>query len=157
MRLPRDHQAWFFDLGGTLLEIEEDEIALTAGGWVIPLAGAMEALAHLQGRKVFIVSNQAAVADGSLPALTAYDFIRQVNRLSGGAVIDFRFAMHPPEAGHPWRKPAPGMLLDLASVYRLDLRRCAMVGDSENDRLCARNAGIGAFYWIADFLALSGE
>ncbi len=149
------YQAWFFDLGGTLIEIENDEVALNAQGEVIAVPGAMEALARLRGQKLFIVSNQAAVALGSLAALRAYDFIRQVDALCGGAVTDFRFAMHPPEAKHPWRKPAPGMLQDLATVYGLELSQCAMVGDSQSDETCARNAGIGAFFWIDEFLKRS--
>jgi D-glycero-D-manno-heptose 1,7-bisphosphate phosphatase len=152
MGSPDGYQAWFFDLGGTLVEIERDEVALSAQGRVVPVPGAMEALKRLRGQNVFIVSNQAAVAQGNLTALQAYDFIRQVDALCGGAVTDFRFAMHPPEARHPWRKPALGMLQDLATVYGLELSRCAMVGDSQSDETCARNAGIGAFFWIDEFL-----
>ncbi len=152
-----DYQAWFFDLGGTLVEVEDDEIAVTSEGRIIPVSDAMDALARLRGRPIFIVSNQASVAAGTLTATQAYDFIRQVNDLSGGAVTDFRLAMHPPEASHPWRKPAPGMLTDLALVYSLDLSRCAMVGDSINDETCASNAGIGAFFWINDFLGIYAD
>ncbi len=155
MRSLDGYQAWFFDLGGTLVEIERDEIALSAQDRVVPVPGAMEALARLGDQRIFIVSNQAAVAQGSLAAMRAYDFIRQVDALCGGAVTDFRFAMHPPEANHPWRKPAPGMLQDLATVYGLELAHCAMVGDSRSDETCARNAGIGAFFWIDDFLSRS--
>jgi D-glycero-D-manno-heptose 1,7-bisphosphate phosphatase len=149
------YQAWFFDLGGTLVQIERDEVAVTAQGRVIPIPGAIEAIARLRDERMFIISNQAAVAQGSLAAMQAYDFIRQINTLCGGAVTDTRFAMHPPEANHPWRKPAPGMLQDLATVYGLELSRCAMVGDSQSDESCARNAGIGAFFWIDDFLSRS--
>ena len=155
MRSLDGYQAWFFDLGGTLVEIERDEVALTAQGRVIPIPGAIEAIVRLRDERMFIVSNQAAVAQGNLAAMQAYDFIRQINTLCGGAVTDFRFAMHPPEANHPWRKPAPGMLQDLATVYGLELSRCAMVGDSQSDESCARNAGIGAFFWIDDFLSRS--
>ncbi len=147
-----DVAAWFFDLGGTLVEIEGDEVALTEHDRVIPRGGAIEALTRLAGRKVFVLSNQAAVARGTLPALQIYGFVDQINRLCGGAITDFRFAMHPPEAGHPWRKPAPGMVLDLALVYGLELARCVLIGDSASDQACARNAGVGRFLWIDEFL-----
>jgi histidinol-phosphate phosphatase family protein len=148
-----DAEAWFFDLGGTLVAVEGDEIALDAAGRLRPLPGAIEALRRLRGRRVFVVSNQAGVAQGTITAMRAYGFIEQLNRLTEGAITDFRFAMHAPEAGSDWRKPGPGMIRDLALVYRLDPGRCVMVGDSESDRLCAERAGIGRFVRAADFLA----
>lgn len=147
-----DYDAWFFDLGGTLVEIEDDEIALTSEGRIIPLPGAIEALERLRDARVFIVSNQASVATGSLTALQAYDYVAQINALCGGTVMDFRLAMHASGANHPWRKPGIGMLEDLALVYGLDLTRCAMVGDSINDKRCAQAAGIETFFWVNDFL-----
>ena len=135
-----------------MVEIDGDEIALTPEGRIMPLPGAIEALSRLKDSRVFVISNQAAVAVGSLPAMQAYDYIRQINELCGGAVTDFRFAMHPANADHPWRKPVPGMVEDLAVVYGLDLLRCVMIGDSVNDERCARAAGIGTFIWIDDFL-----
>ena len=149
---PADYEAWFFDLGGTLVEIEGDEISLTAKGRIMPLPGAIEALKRLHGAPVFVVSNQASVGTGALPALQAYDYIAQINALCGGTIIDFRFAMHPSGSNHPWRKPGTGMLEDLALVYDLNLLRCAMVGDSANDERCAQAAGLAAFFWIEDFL-----
>ncbi len=146
------YEAWFFDLGGTLVEIEKDEIALGSDGKVVPLPGALEALEQLRGEKVFVVSNQASVATGALPALQAYDYIAQLNALCGDIIQDFRFAMHPAEANHPWRKPGSGMVEDLALVYRLDLSRCVLVGDSDNDRRCAQSAGVGTFLWIDAFV-----
>lgn len=149
---PSDYEAWFFDLGGTLVAIEDDEIALGPDGRVIPLPGALEALERLRGARVFIVSNQASVASGTLTALQAYDYIVQINALCGNIVVDYRFAMHPAGAHHPWRKPGTGMLEDLALVYGLDLTRCAMVGDTANDQRSAQAAGIASFFFIDDFL-----
>lgn len=149
---PTDYEAWFFDLGGTLVEIKDDEIALTTEGRVIPLPGAIEALERLHGAHVFVVSNQASIGTGVLPALQAYEYIVQIIALCGGTIMDFRFAMHPSGANHPWRKPGAGMLEDLALVYGLDLSRCAMVGDSINDQLCAQAAGVAVFFWNDEFL-----
>lgn len=39
------------------------------------------------------------------------------------------------------RKPKPGLLLDAAKDYHLDLTQCFMVGDSQNDIDAGRNAG----------------
>jgi len=144
--------AWFFDLGGTLVAIEDDEIVLDQNNRITPLPGAMAALSQLKGEAVFVVSNQASVASGALPALQAYDFIIQLNALCSGVIRDFRFAMHRGDANHPWRKHGTGMVDDLALVCGLDLSRCVLIGDSVNDQRCAQAAGIGMFFWIDDFL-----
>jgi D-glycero-D-manno-heptose 1,7-bisphosphate phosphatase len=46
------------------------------------------------------------------------------------------------KADHPWRKPAPGMLLEAARDLDLDLASSVMIGDQWNDMLAASRAGI---------------
>jgi D-glycero-D-manno-heptose 1,7-bisphosphate phosphatase len=43
-----------------------------------------------------------------------------------------------------WRKPAPGMLLQAARDFSLDLTASLLVGDNERDIEAARAAGLGA-------------
>lgn len=43
---------------------------------------------------------------------------------------------------HPWRKPNPGMILQAASDFGLDLPNCALVGDGMRDIEAAATAGI---------------
>jgi D-glycero-D-manno-heptose 1,7-bisphosphate phosphatase len=45
-------------------------------------------------------------------------------------------------ADHPWRKPAPGMLLAAARDLDLDLANAVMIGDQWNDMLAASRAGV---------------
>lgn len=47
-----------------------------------------------------------------------------------------------------WRKPAPGMLLE--AIERYGTRNALMIGDSEEDRLAAKAAGID-FVWADEF------
>jgi D-glycero-D-manno-heptose 1,7-bisphosphate phosphatase len=47
------------------------------------------------------------------------------------------------KADHPWRKPAPGMFLQAAADFDLDLDRCIAVGDRLTDIQAAAAAGIG--------------
>lgn len=42
---------------------------------------------------------------------------------------------------HPWRKPAPGMLLQGAADFNIDLSQSYMIGDRESDILAGKNAG----------------
>ena len=151
------YDATFFDLGGTLLAIEDDEIAIDGRGRVRVLPGVSEALRALAGQPVFVVSNQQGVALGTLREAEARGFIEQLDAAAGGAITDYRICMHRAEAGCPCRKPRPGMLLDLARAHGLDLARCLMVGDSENDRRCAEAAEVGAFEWAVAFFAATDE
>lgn len=41
------------------------------------------------------------------------------------------------------RKPNPGMLLQAAKIYNLDLKRSVMIGDKSSDMQAALNAGVG--------------
>ena len=45
-------------------------------------------------------------------------------------------------ADHDWRKPKPGMILQAAAEFQLDLRRSVMIGDKISDIQAAAAAGI---------------
>lgn len=56
-----------------------------------------------------------------------------------------------------WRKPAPGMLLQAARDFALDMTASLLIGDSEHDIEAARAAGLGTAIRFADpGLVLSG-
>lgn len=143
--------SFIFDLGGTLLAIADDEIALDAEGRVTLLPGVAAALQPLHGRPLFVVTNQQSVALGLLSAEQAHGFVEQLDGALGGLVTDHRICMHLASAGCPCRKPRPGLVLDLARAHGLDLARALYVGDSESDQLCAQAAGVGTFRWAAAF------
>ncbi len=44
---------------------------------------------------------------------------------------------------HPWRKPKPGMMLQAAADYGIDLGKSVAIGDSARDIEAAETAGIG--------------
>jgi D,D-heptose 1,7-bisphosphate phosphatase len=122
--------------------------------WV---AGAREAVraATEAGWHVFVVTNQSGVARGyyteaEMHALHAWmaDEIRR----AGGTVDDWRHAPFHPDGvveayrhpAHPWRKPAPGMLLDLIRAWELDPARTVLLGDQDSDLAAAAAAGVPA-------------
>jgi D-glycero-D-manno-heptose 1,7-bisphosphate phosphatase len=51
--------------------------------------------------------------------------------------------MGPYRRDHPWCKPKPGMFLQAAVDYGLDLRSSAAIGDMDRDMQAAAAAGIG--------------
>ena len=118
------------------------------------MAGALDAirLATQSGWHVFIVTNQSGVARGKygeddVRALLAW--IADAARAAGGTIDDARYCPFHPEAIVPdyrrasdWRKPAPGMILDLIRSWGLDPASCLLIGDQETDMEAAAAAGI---------------
>lgn len=121
------------------------------------IEGAREAIAHAtqSGWCVFIVTNQSGVARGfytedDVRSLLAW--IAEECAAYGGKIDDFRYCPYHPEApveayrqAHNWRKPEPGMLLDLMRTWGLTPDRCVLVGDRPTDMLAAERAGIRGY------------
>lgn len=116
--------------------------------------GAREAIAHAtdSGWHVFIVTNQSGIARGrytEADLLDLHAWLCDEVRSSGGTIDDVRYCPFHPDASvaayralSSWRKPAPGMLLDLIRAWELDPGRCLMIGDQETDMQAARAAGV---------------
>ena len=115
------------------------------------------------GFHVFVVTNQAGIARGfySETQLTAlHDWMETEIRAAGGTIDDWRFCPYHPDGiiepynqPHPWRKPAPGMLLDLMAKWELDPGRCLMIGDQPTDLAAAAAAGVPAHRFQGSDLA----
>lgn len=132
------------------------------------MAGAREAMrdATDAGWHVFVVTNQSGVARGHYDeaAVTAlHDWMIDEVRRVGGTVDDIRYCPFHPDAVVPayrcstdWRKPAPGMLLDLMRAWELDAARCVLIGDKDIDMAAAQAAGIRGIRFpggnLADFV-----
>lgn len=117
---------------------------------VQPLPGANEACALLRqaGFALFVVTNQGGVARGRYTSDDVDRVHARVNELLNGAIDDFRHCPFHPKGTvpaftceHPWRKPAPGMLLDLASAHAIDLAASWMIGDAARDCEAGQAAG----------------
>jgi D-glycero-D-manno-heptose 1,7-bisphosphate phosphatase len=113
------------------------------------LPGALEALQLLAQVRlpVIVVSNQGAIGRG-LTTRAAVDDTNwrmvEAIRRAGGRVDDVLYCPHRPEDGCECRKPRPGLLLEAAERWDLDLRGSILVGDAHSDVLAAENAGCRA-------------
>ncbi|GAB2627762.1 hypothetical protein Aab01nite_81420 [Paractinoplanes abujensis] len=143
--------AVFFDLGGTLLALDGDEIARDERGRVTVLPGVRERLAVLAGSPVFVVTNQAGVAEGTLTERQLQADLAQLSQATGGAVTDWAACTHRRDAGCVCRKPRTGLVEGLARTHGIDLTRSTMVGDSPADQQMAVAAGMARFVWAADY------
>lgn len=157
--------AVFLDRDDTLIENRElpwPRIGTPPGDLCDPafvrlLPGVREACEQLvnAGYALVVVSNQGLVARGvgTLADVTRTNdrvlelLTPQTTRRSLIERVYFcpyhpKGTVAPFNVEHPWRKPAPGMILEAARELRLDLSRSWLVGDAPRDIEAGRNAGI---------------
>jgi D,D-heptose 1,7-bisphosphate phosphatase len=115
------------------------------------------------GWHVFVVTNQSGIARGlydeaQFAELTAWMIDRI--RAEAGTIDDLRYCPYHPEAKldayrktSDWRKPEPGMLLDLLFRWQLDPIRCLLIGDQPTDLAAARAAGMAGHLFAGGNLA----
>lgn len=116
--------------------------------------GAPEAVRKLNeaGYYVFIVTNQAGIGKGYYTGadhLALMSYLADELRNKGGHYDDHRYSPYHPEAtveiyraSHSWRKPEPGMLVDLIENWPTDVDRSFMIGDKDSDMQAAVAIGI---------------
>lgn len=112
----------------------------------IALPGSLEAIARLNraGWRVVVATNQSGLGRGLYDADTLnaiHAKLRKQLQAVGGQIDAFFICPHAPGAGCDCRKPEPGMFLDIARRYDIDLRGVPAVGDSMRDLLAADAVG----------------
>jgi D-glycero-D-manno-heptose 1,7-bisphosphate phosphatase len=145
--------AIFLDRDGTLCR---DAVYMIRFEDFEPLPDVDEALRRLQeaGYRLFVVTNQSGVARGLFTAEAVEALNRRIEgyfKERGVYLEDTAFCPHHPEGKVPeyaiecsCRKPRPGMILDLARKYDLDLTKSYMVGDMLRDVEAGLAAGTQA-------------
>ncbi|WP_246739706.1 HAD-IIIA family hydrolase [Martelella sp. HB161492] len=160
----RRKPALFLDRDGTL---NEDDGYTHKAEDLLWKEGAREAIrfANDAGYYVFVVTNQAGVAHGYYTEadVIAFHAAMKASLVEIGAHIDaFEWCPYHPEAKledfrqkSPRRKPEPGMLLDLATKFPIDLPNSIMVGNAESDVAAGEAANIrGILYSDGSLLDL---
>ena len=152
--LLRSQRAVFLDRDGTinkyvgfLNQIDQFEL----------LEGAAEAVRKINnsGYLAIVVTNQPVVARGEVTV----DELRKIhNKLEtllgqeGAYVNNIFYCPHHPHSGYegevrelkidcPCRKPKPGMLMEAAQKYNIDLSQSWMIGDGDSDMQAGMAAG----------------
>ena len=110
------------------------------------LPGAIDAIAKLSALEgpIIVVSNQAGVGKGLVDVARLLDvtnrFVGAIQQ-RGGRIDAVYYCPHAPDDACACRKPKPGLLLQAASDWTLDLSASMMIGDSETDAEAGRAAG----------------
>lgn len=156
MNHPKTRQAAvFLDRDGTInldkgyfyrpedFEFEQDSVAAIR-------------LLNQAGYKVFVISNQAGIALGHFTEKQVdelHTWLRAELAKYGAQVDGFYYCPHHAKQGIgeyktvcECRKPAPGLLLQAAEEWEIDLEKSYMVGDHNSDVEAGRAAGVTSIF-----------
>lgn len=140
----------FLDRDGVIIE-EKGYICDLSQSEIFPFAAEAVRLMNESGFKVIGITNQSSIARGICT-------IKQVETIHGeiietlakhGAVIEkFYYSPFHPQGTirkyskvSDWRKPAPGMILQAAADFNIDLSKSYIMGDDLVDIEAGINAG----------------
>lgn len=121
------------------------------------IEGTAEAIKKINesGYLAIVVTNQPVIARGEVSWDELYEIHRKMQTLLGqqGVYLDgIYICPHHPDKGFEGerpeykivcdcRKPKPGLLLNAAKDFNIDLSQSYMIGDSDNDVEAGQNAG----------------
>ncbi len=143
---PPRFPALFLDRDGVIIENRPNYVRSWDDVALIP--GALEALALAAASdyRVIIITNQAGVGKGLIPAETAEDINRRLaDRIhaQGGRVDGVFMCPHRPKDRCACRKPKPGLLLQAVETLHVDPARSVLIGDALTDLEAGHRAGVG--------------
>lgn len=110
----------------------------------IPLPGSLEAIARLNhaSYRVVVATNQSGIGRGLFNLETLNLIHKKMHRLvqEAGGLVEAVFFCPDVDEANPYRKPNPGMLLEISRRLKCTLQGVPVVGDSVRDIRAARAA-----------------
>lgn len=111
-----------------------------------PIPGSLDAISRLTqwGYRVAIATNQSGIGRGlfDMDTLNAiHDKMMRAVSQVGGRIDAIFFCPHAADSPCECRKPRPGLMLEIADRYNVDLKGVPAVGDSLRDLQAAVAVG----------------
>ncbi len=120
-----------------VINIDSDQFIKSPDEWK-PIPGSLEAIARLNesGWRVVVASNQSGVGRGLFDMDTLNAINEKMTKAigqAGGRLDAIFFCPHSADSTCDCRKPRPGMFLQIAERFNVDMRGVPVVGDSLRD------------------------
>ena len=159
-------KAAFFDRDGTLIK-DVDYLSSLEQIEIIPKALQLCLCLQKLGYKLFVVTNQSGVARGFFDesfVQKTHLYLQKILEQRGIFIQKFYYCPHHPTKAKldkylqncECRKPKPGMLLQAAQEFDVDLSKSLMFGDKLIDIQVGNAVGCRSFY-IQDILSIVDE
>jgi D-glycero-D-manno-heptose 1,7-bisphosphate phosphatase len=136
--------AVFLDRDGTLME-DTDYPRRPEDVRLYPAARTALERLRAAGYLLVVITNQSGIGRGYF-TVAEYEAVHAefVRQLAPARIDAAYYAPEAPGTPSERRKPRPGMVLEAALEWGVDLQRSFLVGDKRDDVECARNAGVRA-------------
>ena len=120
-----------------VINFDSDAYIKSVDEWV-PIPGSISAIARLSiaGYQIAVATNQSGLARGYFDAVTLANMHSLMSGLveeEGGTIGTVVYCPHSPDEGCRCRKPAPGLLEQIAEELQTSVAGAWYVGDSEKD------------------------
>ena len=124
---------------------ESSDYVKTPDEWV-PIERSMEAISLLtkNSYKIILISNQAGISRGIISykeMLNIHQKLLKTCNKYGGNIFSTYYCYDHPDVNSSYRKPKPGMYLEISERLNIDLSRVFAIGDSIRDIKAALASG----------------
>lgn len=133
---PQSSRLVILDRDG-VINLDSDAYIKSVDEW-IPVPGSISAIARLSaaGFQIAVATNQSGLARGYFDAVTLanmHSLMCGLVEQEGGMISTVVYCPHGPEEGCRCRKPAPGLLEQIAEELHIPVAGAWYVGDSKKD------------------------
>lgn len=120
-----------------VINIDSEQFIKSPDEWK-PIPGSLEAIARLNesGWRVVVASNQSGVGRGLFDMDTLNAINEKMTKAigqAGGRLDAIFFCPHSADSTCDCRKPRPGMFVQIAERFNVDMKGVPVVGDSLRD------------------------